>query len=74
MKGETALIGDLDFNRDDDQKQFGCQRRIVNMARYEMEEIEVISLSFELGRKEDDVMTIILSLNEFLIALGRLEI
>lgn len=70
IERETTIVGDFDFNRNDDIKELGCQRRIVDMSRCG----DVISLSFELGRKNGDIMTVMLSLNELLICLGRLEV
>lgn len=70
IEAETEMIGDFDFNRDDDRKLLGCQRRIINISRCG----EVVSLSFEMGRREGDIITVMLNLNEFLICLGRLKI
>lgn len=70
IERETTIIGDFDFIPDDDKKQLVCQKRIVDMSRCG----SIISLSFELGRKEGDIMTMMLNLNELLICLGRLAI
>jgi len=66
MTKKVELIGDVDFNRDDDGEEFGCQRRIIDINNEEGN----VTLSFELGRKEDDVMTISFYLTEFLLKVG----
>jgi len=56
------VIGSVDFNYDEDEKEFGRGDRIVSIG-YSKE--DVIWLSFCLGRKEDDTVSVSLPLSEF---------
>lgn len=66
------FVGELGFNYEDDAKEFGCgsvfkNQKVVRLNRYTDDNGEdVIAISFELGRKTDDTMTVSFPWTEFL--------
>lgn len=65
---EREIIAETTFNRDDDANEFGSQRRIIDIAAGE----NIVSFSFELGRKDGDTITLLFDWPEFLLKLGKL--
>ena len=62
------IIADVNFNRDGDREEFGCRRRIVDITLSD----GILAVGFEMGRKEDDVLTLLLDWQEFILKLGKL--
>lgn len=60
------IIAKIGFNRTDDKKEFSDEPRIVSLlADTEEDGRHEISLSFELGRKEEDDITLFINAEEF---------
>lgn len=60
------IVAEVDFNRDEDKEEFGCNDRIVSLIRFIDEEgQDVLGLTFHLGRKEDDTMNLVVPYTEF---------
>ena len=68
MNDYPDMVGSIDFNYDNDKKEFGINlQRIVSISAYiDDEGIPKISISFELGRKEDDTVTLSIDAEEFM--------
>lgn len=62
------IIASVDFNRDEDIKEFGCQRRVIDIDLAG----KTLTISFEMGRKEDDAITLLLDWQEFILKIGKL--
>ena len=73
MKDYLDMIGSIDFNYQDDKKEFGeTMQRIVGLsASVDEEGIPKINISFELGRKEDDTVTLSIDAEEFMQKISR---
>ena len=73
MKEYPDMVGSIDFNYDDDKKEFGMNmQRIVDISAYVDENgIPKIGISFELGRKEDDTVTLSIDAEEFMQKVSR---
>lgn len=67
------LIGDIDFNRDDDKKEFRLDDKVVKVNRFKEDGRHLVGFSFELGRKEDDTLNLIFELGELLTAITGCE-
>jgi hypothetical protein len=66
-KDMQSMVGEIDFDYDKDRKEFGAGDRIVRLISCVNEEgIPVISLIFNLGREEDDSITLQLNSEEFI--------
>ena len=50
------IARDVDFNWDDDRKEFDTADKVVRMYGFRSGGYPEITLTFELGRKEDDTM------------------
>lgn len=67
MRGFPEIIADVGFNRDDDIKEFGCGSKIVSINYFEEDTGEKkLGLSFNLGHKEDDTITLVFDCKELL--------
>lgn len=64
------LVGEVGYNRDDDRKEFGDGDRVVRVYRFKENERPCVCLSFELGRKDDDTLSLTLELGELLTAIA----
>ncbi len=73
MKEYPDMIGSIDFNYDADKKEFrGSMQRIVDLSACVNEDgIPKINISFELGRKEDDTVTLSIDAEEFMQKISR---
>ena len=58
----SRIMADTDFNRDDDKTKFGCQYRIVDISCLG----DLITLSFDLGHKEDACMYLMFETDELM--------
>lgn len=67
------LIADIDFNWDDDKKEFGTADKVVRMCRFKEEDTHKVGFSFELGRKDDDTLNLTFELAELLTAIASCE-
>jgi hypothetical protein len=68
------IVAEVGFNYDKDAEEFGKEDRIVSLNRFTDEEgQDVIGISFNLGRKEDDTFNLILPSGEFIQKLFSLE-
>lgn len=67
------LIADIDFNRDDDRKEFGTADKVVRVYRFKEEDEHKVGFSFELGHKEEDVLHLTFELAELLTAIANSE-
>ncbi len=52
------IIAEIDFNRDDDAKEYSPDNRIVRIYRHKEDVLNKVSISFELGRRDDDTVTL----------------
>lgn len=68
------LIADIDFNRDDDKKEFSTEDKVVRVTRFKDEEGDQVGFSFELGRKDDDTLNITFKLGELLTVIASCEV
>ena len=60
------IVGEIDFNYDDDKVEFKTDDRIVRLNRFFNEEgQDTLAIIFNLGRKEDDSMGLMLPYEEF---------
>lgn len=59
------IVAEIEFNRDDDGKEFGSIKRVVYMNCFTDEGKDKIALTFFLGRKEDDTSTLVFDIEEF---------
>ena len=73
MKEYPNMVGSLDFNYDQDKKEFGMntQRKITLSACVDEDGMTKINISFELGRKEDDTVTLSVDTEEFMQKISR---
>ncbi len=62
------MVGTVDFNYDADTKEFGMNthRKVDLFGMIDEQGTPIVSLSFDLGRKEDDSVTITLDFEEFI--------
>ena len=68
------IAAEIDFNRVEDKEEFGTEDRIVRVNRFAEEDgQDVLGITFELGRQEDDSMNLILPYPEFLDKIKSLE-
>jgi len=68
------IVVELDFNYPEDSTEFGGNDRVMRLNRFpDSEEGEKVALSFELGRKEDDTITLSLPYSELLAKLKDLS-
>jgi len=65
-KGLPEMVGNIGFNYDDDKEEFGGGMRVVNISSCAEEEKIEITLSFNLGRKQYDDVSISLDAKEFM--------
>ncbi len=66
-KDLPSIVGKVSFDYDDDNKKFGQGDRIVNITgQIDDEGTPVIILSFNLGRKEDNSVTLVIEADEFI--------
>ncbi len=64
--GIPKVIAEVEFNRLDDRKEFSDEPRIVSLWAYTRDDGQhEISLSFGLGRKEEDDVTLFINAEEF---------
>jgi len=69
------IVAEVDFNYEEDEKEFGRGDRIVSLNRFTDEEKQdVLGITFKLGRKEDDTMNLILPYREFIQKVESLEL
>lgn len=68
QKDLPSMVGNVEFNYDVDKKEFGMntERKVDLFGQVDEQGTPVVSLSFELGRKEDDTVTITLEFEEFI--------
>lgn len=60
------IVSEIDFNHDDDKVEFKINDRIVRLNRFADEEgQDTLAITFNLGRKEDDSMGLMLPYKEF---------
>lgn len=73
MKEYPDMVGGVDFNYHEDNKEFGTnsQRKITLSACVDEEGIPKISISFELGRKAEDTITLSFDTEEFMQKISR---
>ena len=67
------VIADIDFNWDDDKKEFGTDDKVVRICRFKEEDEHKVSFVFELGRKEDDTLNLTFELAQLLTAIVSCE-
>ena len=74
MKSEKIVAG-VDFNYEDDKDEFKMADRIVRLNRFVDEDgQDVLGITFDLGRKEDDSMNLILPFKEFVTKINSLTV
>ena len=67
------IVTEVDFNWPEDKEEFGCDDRVVSLNRFNDEENQdVLGITFKLGRKEDDSISLVLPYKEFAEKLGTL--
>ncbi len=72
MKGFESIIGEVDYNYDEDRNEFGSDDKQIKInAIINSEGTSILILSFNLGRKEDDSINISLDLDEFNLKIAR---
>ncbi len=64
------LVGGIDFNRDDDKKEFGVADKVVRVNRFEDDGRHCVSFNFELGRRDDDTFSLVFGWSELLTAIA----
>lgn len=71
---KDKIIGEVEFNWENDKKEFGAGDRIVRLCRF-MDGCESsIGLSFELGRKPDDTISVTFDFSELVAKLLEAEV
>ncbi len=66
-KDLASIVGEVSFNYDDDDKEFGRGNRIVNITgQVDEEGTALLVLSFNLGRKDDDDVCLVFEAGEFM--------
>ena len=69
------IIGEVDFNYDDDKREFNRGDRIVRLNHLiDEDKQDSVAITFELGRKEDDGITLLLPRTALLQKLRSLEL
>ena len=71
-KNFPSIEAEIDFNHDDDKREFTTKPRIATIfSSIDEEGQSKVSISFDLGRKEDDDMTLTFDTEEFVQKLVR---
>lgn len=72
MKDLPSIEAEVGFNYDDDGKEFGQgPRTVIISSSIDEDNTSIINLSFDLGRKEDDDITLTFEAEEFMQKLIR---
>lgn len=67
------IIAEIDFNRDDDKKEYGTDNRIVRVSRFKEDGLSKVGITFNLGRREDDAITLVFGVAELAIVIASCE-
>ena len=67
------IVGDIDFNRQDDKEEFSTGDKVIWVNRFKREESHRVGFSLELGRKHADILYLTFELAELLTAIARCE-
>ena len=60
------IVAEVDFNYDDDKTEFKTNDRIARLNRFIDEDgQDMLGITFDLGRKEDDSMNLVFPCREF---------
>ena len=59
MNNVVDIVAEIDFNRDDDKEEYSCDPRVVRLSSFEDNGTPKIGLSFNLGRREDDSISLV---------------
>ncbi len=71
-KNSPSIEAEISFNYDDDKKEFSKKPRNVTLiSSIDEEGQSKVSISFDLGRKEDDYVTLTFDTEEFVQKLVR---
>ncbi len=63
------LVGEIDFNRDDDKQEYGVADKVVRVDYFKDGERYCVCLNFELGRRDDDTLSLVFEHSELSTAL-----
>ena len=67
------IVAGVDFNYEADRDEFKGADRIIRLNRFIDEDgQDVLGITFDLGRKEDDSMSLILPFEEFVTKINSL--
>ena len=67
------LLADINFNRDDDEQEYGIADKVVRVCRFKEDDRHKVTFSFELGRREDDTLDLVFNFGELLTAIASCE-
>ena len=69
------IVAEVDFNYDEDKAEFKTADRIVRLNRFTNEDRQdMLAITFNLGRKEDDSMNLILPFGGFVTKIESLTV
>lgn len=72
MKQVYEIVAEVDFNYDKDTQKFGRGDRIVRLNCFVDEDKQpTVGITFNLGAKADDTVSLCLPLDEFMVKLGK---
>jgi len=73
MTDFEKIVVEPSFNCSEDSVEFGEDDKVMRLNRFLDGEREMVGLNFELGRKEDDTITLALLYSEFITKLNNLS-